>query len=318
VRVASLSPVRALSSDDVRRLVSPDEVMECQRDAFVALASGEAQLAPRAVLAGEDGSAAFAYLARAGRGLPPVVKLGSVNPLNAARGLPGIHALVLVMDADTGELAWSIDGESVTLLRTAAATAVAVRALAPDARAIAIVGSGPQAVEHAAFLRHALPSHRLTVHARRPERAASLREELDRRGLEAAVVGDARLAVEGSDVVIAATNSVTPVVLPEWLDATGLLVSIGSFAPGRCEVDATTLAGFDQVVVDDVATAAAQCGPVVDAIESGALLPDGLVSLGDVLSTGESRPRGERWAYLSVGLGVQDAALAALLVSRAG
>lgn len=310
---------RMVSGDEVRSQISLDDALASQRAAFIALDRGEAQLAPRSLLAGDDDSVAFSYLARAGRGMPAVAKVGSVNPLNATRGLAGIHAVVLVLDPDTGELRAIVDGESVTLLRTAAATVMAVQALAVAPLAsVGIVGSGPLAVEIVRFLHHVAPDCGVRVHARRPERATELTRLAHSEGLPLDVVASARDAVEEASVVICATNSVTPVADAAWLSAARLLVSLGSFAPGRCEIGADVLSLASRVVVDDVAASSGQCGPVVEALAAGSLTVDGLVPLGRVLTEPPAAPLSGLTVFCSVGLGVQDAALAALLVRDSG
>ena len=312
-------PPLMVSGDEVRGLITLDDALASQRAAFIALEQGEAQLAPRSLLSGDDDSVVFAYLARAGRGMPAVAKVGSVNPLNSARGLPGIHAVVLVLDPDTGELRAIVDGESVTLLRTAAATVMAVEALVAEPPAtVGIVGSGPLAVEIVRFLHHVAPDCRVRVHARSPGRVTELSRLAESEGLPLDVVDTARDAVEGASVAICATNSVTPVVDSAWLSAARLLVSLGSFAPGRCEIGAEVLSLASRVVVDDVAASSGQCGPVVDALSAGSLTVGDLVPLGRLLTELTPAPPSGLTVFCSVGLGVQDAALAALVVRGMG
>jgi alanine dehydrogenase len=73
------------------------------------------------------------------------VKMVSVFPDNAERNLPTIHALVVVVDASTGQPVAVLDGTYLTALRTGAASGAATDLLArPDAQRVAIFGAGTQ------------------------------------------------------------------------------------------------------------------------------------------------------------------------------
>ena len=308
-----------LSAADVHALVSLEDVLQTQREVFAAMYRGEALLAPRVLLPGDHESVAFAYLARAGIGQPAVVKMGSINPANAEIGKPAIHATILVSDEKTGELHTIIDGESVTLMRTAAASAIAVETFTAAApKTIAFIGSGPQIISHMEFLHELFPSATFRTFARNPERAHILVNFAESHHLEFTLVKSAREAVEGADVVITATNSTTPLLEATWLAKTQLLVSIGSFGPGRCEYGQDVVHAAAAIAVDDVETSIRQAGPLVEAIAAGTLDPTTLISFGEKLNAGFRRTSSdELWIYNSVGIGIQDAALAGLLMQRA-
>ena len=318
-RVSDGLSVRILSGDDVRGLVTLDDVVHSQREVFRAFHRGEAVLAQRALLAGPEDSVAFAYLARASSMAPPVVKIGSVNPRNSSRDLPGIHAQLLVMDANTGALCAIVDGEAVTLLRTAAATTVAIQALvAGSPRRVSIIGSGPLALEHLRFLRQAFPRCDFAVQVRSEQRSRAFIDIASRAAITVDVTTSVAEAVAGAEVVITATNSVEPVVRAELLADASLLVSLGSFAPGRREFGADVIELASRIVVDDVATVVQQSGPIVDAVERGHLDLHSLDSLGHILGEPSSaQSAGGLTLYVSVGLGIQDAALADLVLARA-
>jgi ornithine cyclodeaminase/alanine dehydrogenase-like protein (mu-crystallin family) len=125
--------------------------------------------------------------------------------------------------------------------------------------------------------------------------------------------------VAGAHIVAACTLSEKPVVLGSWLAKGCTVVSVGSVEPTRCETDPEVLRRAAAVVVDDPATAAGHCGPVVEALRTSALGREGIVGLGDVV-TGRAPGRtaaGDIVFYGSVGLGVQDAAAAWAVIGRA-
>ncbi|MFD5008833.1 ornithine cyclodeaminase family protein [Streptomyces chartreusis] len=311
-----------LTGDQVSRLLGLDAAIASQRAAFAALGADAADLPGKIMHPSRfDDSVVFAYVSRLSADTGAVAKIGSVNPGNAASGLPTVHAVITVLDPVTGRLAAVMDGTAITTLRTAAASAVAIDALStPGSADLALLGSGTQALAHARAVARVreLKSVRLwsPTERNRARAAQALTTEL---GLAVEAVGTAEEAVTGASLVAACTLSTTPVVQGEWLAPGCTVVSVGSFEPGRREVDDDVLLRAASVVVDDPATAAEHAGPVAHALREGALAPEDLVGLGAVV-TGQSFPRsgpGDIVYYNSVGLGIQDAAAAWAVVEAA-
>ncbi|MEV6174476.1 ornithine cyclodeaminase family protein [Streptomyces sp. NPDC051954] len=311
-----------LSGDQVRRLLGVDTAIASQRAAFAALGAHRADLPGKIMHPSRfDDSVVFSYVSRLSADTGAVAKFGSVNPGNAAAGLPTVHAVITALDPDTGRLAAVLDGTAVTTLRTAAGSAVAVDALAvPGAADLALLGSGTQALAHARAISRVRDLKSVRVWSPTPENraraAAALGAEL---GVATEPVGTAEEAVTGASLVAACTLSATPVVRGQWLAPGCTVVSVGSFEPTRREVDADVLRRSAAVVVDDVATAAEHAGPVVDALREGLLTTDDLVPLGAVVTgrrTARTAP-GDIVHYNSVGLGIQDAAAAWAVIHAA-
>ncbi len=299
-------------ADDVAGLLTMEEAIETQRRGFLALASGEARLAPRVLVPGAEGSTAFCYVARMAPDAPAVSKFGSVVPKNASRGLPSVAAVVVVLDADTGRPHAIVDGEAVTNLRTVAASALAARTLAPAARSLAVVGWGAQGRRHGEVLTEVLDIDSMTVFD--PHRPPSA---LDGHGRAAvAAAGSVQEAVSGADLVVTCTTSRTPVLSREWLKPDATVISVGSFAPDHREVD-DDIVGSARVVVDHRETALDQAGPIVQAVASGILDPLEIHEIGDLLAAPAATPQSGLTYYNTVGVGIQDAAVLALILERA-
>jgi ornithine cyclodeaminase/alanine dehydrogenase-like protein (mu-crystallin family) len=304
---------RFLSAAEIADLLDLDAAAASQRSAFVALYRGEVDLPGKIMHPSRfDDSVVFAYAARLSATSGTVAKIGSVNPGNT----PSVSALVVVLDPVTGVPVAVLDGTAVTTLRTAGGSAVAVDALAvADARELGVVGSGVQARAHVRAIARVRPLDRVllwspTVEHRRSA-AAELSAEL---GISVSAVDSAVEAVADLPIVVTCTLSHSPVVLGSWLAAGATVVSIGSFEPGRCEVDAEVVRRARCVVVDDPATAVDHAGPIVAA----RLTADDLVPLGGVLA-GVHKGRADAddiVFYNSVGLGVQDAAAAWAVIDR--
>ncbi|MGW5415045.1 ornithine cyclodeaminase family protein [Actinomadura geliboluensis] len=314
-----MADVLLLSAADVRAVFDLPAAIASQRAAFGALGRREARLAPRLLLDGPDGDVAFCYVSRL-PGTGAVAKFGSVHPGNAARGLPTVAALVTVQDPVDGRPVAIIEGEAVTTLRTAAASAVAADHLAvPDASRLAVAGCGVQGRAHVRAMAAVRPIARTAVACRHPDTCTVAAELADELGAPVERAASVREAVEGAQIVVTATTSAEPVVLGAWLDPGCTVLSVGSFAPDRAEVDDAVLTRAAAVVVDDVPTALDHAGPVVAAVRAGHLSPEEVRPLGPIVAG--LAPGREAAAdivfYNSVGIGVQDTAAASVIVERA-
>lgn len=312
--------VTTLDAAAVRRLLTPAAARASQREAFLALHRGTGTAPPRAVMAIGEGYT-FCYPARHAPDAGAVVKVGSFTPENPARGLPAVSATVVVLDPGDGRLRALLDGTEVTTLRTAAASALAVEALAPHLlaapAAVAVLGSGVQGRAHVDAVLDVLPGAELRLWGRTAASVDAWAEQVRRAwpGTTVTVAGTPGQAVAGADVVLCCTSSHEPLLALDDLSGRALVVSVGSVAPDRREVPAA-LVDTARVVVDSPADCAATCGPVLDAVARGTLDPGALTGLGAVLDGAAPQPRqAGRTVYLSLGVGLQDAAAAWAVLS---
>lgn len=305
--------VRILSATDVRSIFTPQLALESQREAFTRLRAGEAVQPPRLLVPGPDSSVSFCYSSRLAPGAPAVSKFGSVNPANAGRGLGAVHSVITVLDAETGAPRAIINGDSVTGLRTSAATTLAMQQLAPSATTVLVVGTGAQARAHLDAFAVTHPSAELQIFGRNHAAAAEIA------GSHGATAKDVlEQSVRSADIVVLCTSSLTPVIEDAWVTDGTTVASVGSFAPDRVELPPSLLAR-STVVVDYRASALTDSGPVVEAVASGSVDPDRITDLGSLLAGAVTLDRGatDVVSYFSVGVGVQDAAAAAVILAAA-
>jgi ornithine cyclodeaminase/alanine dehydrogenase-like protein (mu-crystallin family) len=236
------------------------------------------------------------------------VKIASVAPGNPAAGLPRIQAVYALFDAATLTPRLLLDGTGLTTLRTAAVSAVAVRALAaPDARRLVLFGSGPQAWGHAHAVRAVRPVERVRIIGRDPAKAARLAATLAGEGFDAAPGGPADLST--ADVVVCATTASTPVFDGGLLADGACVAAVGSHHPDVRELDDTVFRRAARIVVEDRDTALREAGDVIQAVAAGACAPDRLTGLADLLAAGPGTAAGLS-VFKSVGMAWQDLALA--------
>ena len=305
--------VRILSATDVRSIFTPRLALESQREAFTRLGAGEAVQPPRLLVPGPDSSVSFCYSSRIAPDAPAVSKFGSVNPGNADRGLGAVHSVITVLDAETGAPRAIINGDSVTGLRTSAATTLAMQQVAPGARSVLVVGTGAQARAHLDAFPVTHPDAELQVFGRNHAAATEIA-----RSHGAAPKADLEQAVRSADIVVLCTSSLTPVIEDAWVTDGTTVASVGSFAPDRVELPPSLLARAT-VVVDYRPSALTDSGPIIEAVASGSVDPDRITDLGALMTGAATLDRAttDVVTYFSVGVGVQDAAAAAVILAAA-
>lgn len=251
------------------------------------------------------------------------VKVVSVFPENAARRLPTIHAVVTVVDPETGRPMALIEGASLTAVRTGAASGAATQALArPEASRLGIFGSGVQARTQFEAVCAVRPIRAAWVYSPNRVHAEKFAKEMSGGPSFAGRVAVADAPAEmvrQADLLCTATTSPVPVFDGADLQPGTHINAVGSFTPQMQEVDLETIRR-SLVVVDSFEAALAEAGDLIVPLERGEIDKDHLhAELGQVLN-GDRPGRavaGQITYFKSVGLAVQDAAAAGLALQRA-
>jgi ornithine cyclodeaminase len=166
------------------------------------------------------------------------VKIVTATPGNTARGLPAIAGSVLVFDRQTGIHLALLDGAVLTARRTAAASALAARHLAPkDAKHLLLIGAGKVAAQLPEAFASVRPVQSVRVWDVFPEAAVRLATSLSDAGWDAKPVIDLSEAVPQADIISAATLATEPLLLGEWLREGQHIDLIGAFTPTMREAD---------------------------------------------------------------------------------
>jgi alanine dehydrogenase len=311
-----------LSRAEVEALLDPGELIEAVAGAMADLSAGRAAVPNRVAVAVPERDGLLAAMP----GYVPsqgalAAKLVTLFPDNTR--LPTHQAVIGVFAPDTGEPVALMDGTAVTALRTAAGSALSTRLLArEEARVLAILGTGVQARSHARAVPLVRSLEEVRVAGRSLERAERLAGELAASGLPARAAASYAEATRGADVVCAATHSVEPVVRREWLDPGTHVTSVGYNPAGRELDDATVADALVVVESRETALAPVPAGandltqPIRDGVITAAHVHAELGEL--VAGTRPGRASAEQITlYKSVGVAVQDAAAAALVLGRA-
>jgi ornithine cyclodeaminase/alanine dehydrogenase-like protein (mu-crystallin family) len=230
------------------------------------------------------------------------LKAVTFYPANAERGIPTHMATIFLVDPQTGTPIAIMDGRLITEMRTAAVSAVATKLLAaPDARILAILGSGVQARSHLEALRLVRQFEEVRVWSPTREHAKQFAQEIGGTAVSA------EETVRGADVVVTVTSSKTPVLKGSLLKPGCHVNAVGACRPDWRELDDEAMANV--VFVDSREGVLKESG---DVILSGANI---YAELGEALAGKLPSRANETTIFKSLGMAVEDIA-AAMLVYR--
>lgn len=314
-----------LTRSQVRDLVPMPDAIGLMKTAFAELSAGRTVSPLRTVIPIPDlqGDALFmpAYV-------PGMDALGlktvSVFRRNPDRGLPVIHAIVALVDPESGEPLAIMDGTYLTALRTGAVSGAAADLLArPDSSVLAAIGAGAQGVMQIAAVCAVRPITRVIavdVNEATLERLRQLLRdgwpEIEPR-LETTT--DSGAAVREADIICTATTSHTPVFRDDHIRPGTHISAVGAYTPEMQELPAETVARAT-VVVDAVDAALAEAGDLIIPLRDGLVSREhfsrelGMVASG--MAPGRAS-RDEITLFKSVGNAVQDVVVAKRAVDRA-
>ncbi len=230
-------------------------------------------------------------------------------PGNPARGLPTAGGLVLLSNAEDGQLVAILDAAVVTWLRTGAAAVLAAETLGrSDARTAAVVGAGVNGTAAArTFIARGRSVSLFDVDSAQAEHAAG--------ELGAAVAGSLEEALS-ADLVVTVTPGHEPVIDEGRLQPGQHVSLMGADGPGKAEMTVAELLRT-RVFCDDWEQASHN-GEIAHAVASGSLAKGDVTDLGAVLAGAASGRSSddEITIFDSTGLAIQDLAIAIAALER--
>jgi thiomorpholine-carboxylate dehydrogenase len=230
------------------------------------------------------------------------LKAVTFYPSNAERGIPTHMATIFLVDPTTGTPLAIMDGRLITEMRTAAVSAAATKLLAsPNAKILAILGSGVQARSHVEAMRSVRKFEEIRVWSNTSEHAEGFAKEIG------AKATSAEEAVRGADVIVTATNSTMPVLKGKWLKPGCHVNAIGACRPDWRELDDEAMSNV--IFVDSREGAMKESG---DVLLSGAKI---YADVGEALAGKIASRANETTIFKSLGMAVEDIS-AAMLVYR--
>ena len=247
------------------------------------------------------------------------LKLVTVLPGASALGAPTVGATYLLIDRESGTPQAVLDGDALTVRRTAAVSAIAAQHCAiPDATSMLMVGTGhlaPYMIRAHCALRPSLS--RVMLWGRHHDRAVALAQTLAAEGLPVVATPYLEAAVRSAHIISCATTSTAPIVLGRWVQPGTHIDLVGGFTHAMREVDSDAVAK-SRISVDTYDGVLAEAGDIVVPLREGRISRDAIVAEFAELVRGERAGRtrdDEITLFKSVGTALSDLAAAQLVVA---
>jgi len=308
-----------LNKKQINKMVAMNEAIEAMKTAFVQLSNGEAIIPTRLSTDVPEKNATSLVMPAYSLESPYyTVKIVSVNYYNPQKGLPLLHSSVQVFDASKGNMVATLDGESVTAIRTGAVSGLATGMLAKkDAKVGAVFGTGVQAKSQVEAMLVVKNLEKILVFSRTKESAELFCNLIyERFGIKASIGN--KDSLKEADVICTTTPSKKPLFDHVDLSLGVHINAIGSFKPHMQEIPIETVIN-SKVIVDNREACEVEAGDLIIPVEEkkwsfnlvhGEL---GQVILGEISGRDSDD---EITLFKSVGNAIQDLALANLIMKK--
>jgi ornithine cyclodeaminase/alanine dehydrogenase-like protein (mu-crystallin family) len=298
--------VLILSKDDLIGLLPPLKIVSAVEAALRAQAEGHA-VTPKRLHLDWQGNTWLTMPSASEKSCG--VKVVSVVPANATRGLPVTNGVMLLNDSETGIPLSLMNAAALTAQRTGAVGALGVKYQTPeDTASVGIVGCGVQGTWQAICACAVRPIKEVFAFNRSPDAFKAFAANVSQHapGVKLTYCEDVRELLKRTNLVIAATTSKEP-VLP---DDPSLLenkhfISVGSFKPTMQELPDSVyrLAGLLPV---DSEQARHEVGDVINALQRGLLKDENVFSIADCVTAKRQFDVRRTTAYKTVGAAMYD------------
>lgn len=232
-----------------------------------------------------------------------------------------VSYLIALFDKETGGLVALLDGNRVTGLRTAATTAVGVKAITPaSSLKMGIIGSGFEAQSHLEAIATQTDISTVEVFSPTPANRERFAAKFTEMGISTTAVHSAKEAASRANLLLCAARSVdeSPTVQADWVSPSAAVVSIGSTTPAQRELPIELIDRASVIVVDSFEEVVHGSGDLIEAQKSGIDVASKIVTLSDAVRgvVDLDSIEGIR-IYKSTGTGLQDIVIAEMLVNQA-
>ncbi|SIS80389.1 iminosuccinate reductase BhcD [Paracoccus saliphilus] len=302
---------------EIAGLMTPEAAFDAVEAVFAAMASGEANNFPvvREAIGHEDALYGF----KGGfdkSALNLGLKAGGYWPNNQKRDLINHQSTVFLFDPDTGRVSAAVGGNLLTALRTAAASAVSIKHLAPEgAKVLGMIGAGHQSAFQMKAAARVGNFERVIGWNPHPEMLTRLADTAAELGLPFEAVELPRLGAE-ADVIISITSAFEPLLMDAHVKGRTHIAAMGTDTKGKQELDPALVARA-RLFTDEIAQSLS-IGEFQHASAAGSISDGDVTAIGQVI-TGNHEGRGdaEITIFDGTGVGLQDLAVAGAVVDLA-
>lgn len=314
-----------LSAQEVRKALPMADCIAAMKQAYAALSAGlaEVPLRMRLPVKTHQGLSVFMpAFVNEKEAQSLAIKVVSVFSNNPSKGLPLIHAAVLIMDPETGAMAALLEGGSLTAIRTGAGCGAATDLLAnPNAKTVAIFGAGVQARAQLEAVCEVREIETVWIYAPDAKHMQQLINEMAgqrRIPKDVRAAANPKEAIQSADIVSAATTSSTPVFEDSDLKPGAHVNGAGSHSTTMQEIPGETVARA-LVTVDSRSAAQVESGDIAIPLQNKVIKEIDIAEIGEVVlgkATGRTSPE-QITFFKSVGVAVQDAVAGRLVLENA-
>ncbi|AYD40985.1 ornithine cyclodeaminase family protein [Clostridium fermenticellae] len=315
-----------LNKNDIKKVFNMKDAIDAAKEALLIFSRGKSVVPLRTNIdiPKYEGQSLFmpAYV----EGLNSVgIKIVSVFPENAKKGIPSVPAKMILLDGKTGDVICIMDGTFLTQLRTGATSGAATDILAnKDSRQGALFGTGGQAPSQLEAMLTVRNLDVVKVFATNREKTQGFVEkmnnELKRFSTKIIAAESADDAVKDADIITTATTSKNPVFNGKLIKKGAHINAVGSYTPVMQELDEYTIQNADKIYMDSKDAVLSESGDFIIPIEKG-LIDDSRINgeLGEVISKKiEGRTFGDEITlYKTVGIAVMDVVTAYKIYEKA-
>ena len=307
----------SLNKKQILEMVSIKEAIHAMKSAFIHLSNGIAHIPPRLNFDFPDKNATSLVMPAYAIGNPYYcVKIVSINYSNPKKGLPLIHSVIQVFNAFQGNQIATFDGESITAIRTAAASGLATNLMAKkDASICTIFGTGVQAAFHMKAIMEIRNIEKFIIFSRNEDTAAKFCD-LHKKNIKCEI--GSKKTLKKSDIICTTTSSKIPLIKFEDIRPGCHLNVIGSHQPMIREVSSDIIIQ-SKIIVDQIEACKKEAGDLIIPIKEGIWSFEnvhgelGMVVDGTIPSR---ESENEVTLFKSVGNAIQDLAMVNLIMKK--
>ena len=314
-----MSRVLVVSGQECRKLLSIENCIPQMKKTFEQVSRGVVHQLQRSMLP-TDNKNMFALMPALNEGEGIVGSKVIVFPGASLRGKDTDDGIVPLFDSVTGQLLAIVEGKSITVIRTAAATAAATDALArPDSSVLCILGCGRQGIAHARAICAVRPIKKICLWDGFDSSCANAVSQLGDLPVEIQVCPTGQEACKDADIICTTAGASQPILMGDWVKPGAHINAVGACSPIGREIDTKVLQRSD-VFVDSTECALRDAGDLVIPILKGAYAPEqirgeiGRVFLNEL--PGRTDPD-QITLFETVGIAAEDLAAAQLIYQRA-
>lgn len=303
-------PIRLITAGEIKQYYSMKQAIDSMERAFSLLSGGESFVPLRFVSKLPSNEMMMLFKpATVEKEKRISVKFLTQREKGFFPDLPLIQGIVLIIDADTGEILSLMDGEYITALRTGAASGLATRCFArKDANTLALFGCGAQGRTQLEAVACERDIKKVLVFDKNKNTADRFIKEMQEKyRIEMVYTSDTSL-LKQVDIICTATNSTAPLFKKEVLKKGVHINAIGSFQPHMQELDPSILRDA-KVYVDQIESCLKESGDFIKPIAEGIFQNSHIVGeIGDFClnKIAGRESENEITVFKSVGIAIQD------------